>query len=46
MGSTMTTRNHTPRISRATPLISLIRRCYLAVLAADIPRFLAVILLF
>src|ERR1700681_1776467 len=37
MRSTMTTRNHTLRKSGATSLISLLRRCYLAVLAADIP---------
>jgi hypothetical protein len=37
MSSTMTTRNHTLQRSDATSLISLLRRCYLAVSAADIP---------
>jgi hypothetical protein len=34
---TMTTRNHTLQSSGAASLISLLRRCYLAVMAADIP---------
>src|SRR5580658_2434035 len=37
MRSMMTTRSHTLQRAGATLLISLLRRCYFAVLAADIP---------